>query len=84
MLLILEIVLTIAAWRRGWKALALLPIVAAFGTGLALPFIVGADQAMQMAGSLWFVDLGVTAVLGLMAAVGRQPKPGRTVTATLV
>lgn len=82
MLLVLEIALTIAAWRRGWKGLALLPIAAAFGAGFALPFIVGTDEAMQMAGSLWFVDLGVAAVLGLMAAVGRQPKPGPTTTAT--
>lgn len=84
MLLILEIVLTIAAWRRGWKGLALVPIAAAFGAGPALPFVVGADQAMQLADSLWFVDVGVTAVLGLMAAVGRQPKPGSMITVTRV
>jgi hypothetical protein len=84
MLLILQIALTVAAWRRGWKALALLPIALAFGAGCALPFIVGPDQAVAMAEKLLFVDLGVTAVLGLMAAVGREAKPRPTVTATPV
>ncbi|MCL6503740.1 MAG: hypothetical protein K6T86_13740 [Pirellulales bacterium] len=84
MLLILEIALTIAAWRRGWKALALLPIVLAFGAGFALPLFVGTEQAMAMADNLWFVDLGVAAVLGLMAAVGRETRPRPTITATPV
>lgn len=82
MLLLLEIVLTIAAWRRGWKALALLPLGLAFAAGLALPVMVGPDQAMEMAGSLWFVDLGVTVVLGVMACVGRQTNPRPTIGTT--
>jgi heme A synthase len=37
MLLIAEIVLTICAWRKGWRARALLPV----GIGIGAAFVVG-------------------------------------------
>ena len=36
MLMILEIVLTIAAWKRGWRGWALIPVIASLSTGFIL------------------------------------------------
>lgn len=41
MLLILEIILTIFAWRKGWKWLALLPVGIGFTLGLIIGFATG-------------------------------------------
>jgi hypothetical protein len=43
LLLFLEIGLTIAAWNRGWKGWALLPMGCAIGAGYFLGMIIGAD-----------------------------------------
>jgi hydrogenase/urease accessory protein HupE len=41
MLLILEIGLVIAAWKRGWKGWALMPIVIGFCAGFITGLVVG-------------------------------------------
>ena len=45
MLLIIEVVLVIAAWRRGWKGWAFLPLGAAFGLGFLLSLVTGSTGA---------------------------------------
>lgn len=70
MLLILEIILTVAAWRRGWKAWALTPIA----IGLSLAFVFGA--AIGASGGLMdavvavglLLDLAIIATLVAMVA----------------
>lgn len=37
MILLIEIILTISAWRKGWKARALLPL----GLGMSVSFLIG-------------------------------------------
>ena len=41
MLLFLEIILTIVAWNRGWKALALIPAAVIFVMGLMIGVLSG-------------------------------------------
>ena len=67
MLLIIEIILTVAAWRNGWKAWALVPM----GIPLVIGFIVGAtmdpSQNIDAAVAPFFVvELACVAVLIFM------------------
>jgi len=74
MLLAIEIMLIITAWKRGWKGLALVPV----GAGLVVAFLLGgavgasggSEDAVFALGLL--VDVGIIATLGIMAAVGRR------------
>lgn len=43
MLLILEIALGIAAWKRGWKGWAVLPVIAPFGIGFFSGLFMGPE-----------------------------------------
>ncbi len=63
MLLIAEIMLTIAAWRKGWKAWALVPM----GALLALAFMIGV--AMGASGSSTDDAFGVGLVLDLACVI---------------
>jgi len=73
-MLIVEIILTIAAWGRGWKWLALLPLGLAFGLGL----ILGASGvSVDDLGSLIWVDVLAIIALIVMTIVrkpGTEPK----------
>ena len=70
MLIILEIILTIVAWKRGWKALSLLPIGIAFGVGL-LAGLTGnvTPEFMQVA---MFLDGIAIISLIVMSIVGKK------------
>ena len=69
-MLIIEIILTIVAWGRGWKWLAILPLGLAFGVGL----IAGASGAtMNDLESLIWVDILAIIALVVMSIV---KKPG--------
>jgi len=77
MLLILEIILTVKAWKNGWKALALLPLGLALGVG----FVIGAAMAVS-GGSMedyWgfclLGDLAAIAVLGCMCRRASRRSP---------
>jgi len=73
MLLVVEIILAVAAWRRGWKAWALAP----FAVGLFLAFVFvavagasgGSLDAVMAVGLL--LDL---AVVGTLAAMVAHPR----------
>ena len=70
MLLIIEIALTVAAWRKGWRARALLPL----GIGMLLAAFVALVAASAgvspevITGSLILFDLAAVAVLIFMSA----------------
>ena len=64
MLLILEIALAIAAWKRGWKGWALLP----FGIGLAVVILtaLAGASADGVVGMGFILDLASIATLIVM------------------
>jgi len=77
MITVLEIILTISAWKRGWRWRALLPLA----VGCAAAFLVGAavgagggsvEDALPIAVLL---ELGV--VGSLITLVARAPRPVR-------
>lgn len=69
MILMIEILMTVNAWKRGWKAWALMPII----IGVMTAFLVGVsmaeagDDGSFMALGL-MVDLGIITSLGVMIA----------------
>lgn len=74
MLLFLEIYLTIAAWRKGWKGWAILPIA----IGMAVAFVIGMevgasggsnDSAFAVG---LIVDFGI--ILALIMMVLKKPR----------
>jgi hypothetical protein len=73
MLLILEIMLTIAAWKRGWKALALIPVGLAFLVGLLIAGSVepGTDVSEIMPLALIGDGLAIVALV-IMSLTGRR------------
>jgi len=72
MLLALEIGLTIAAWQRGWKAWALLPLGIGFGIGFLAGLIMGASGASE--GSIFAVGLAAD-VICIVALIVMIIKP---------
>ena len=67
----LEMVLACVAWRRGWKALGLIPV----GLALAFGFILGAAHPIQKPSfALLMADLIASVVLGVMCLVPPSPR----------
>jgi len=69
MLLIVEIALTVAAWKKGWKALALAPLA------IAIAVAVFATQSGMNPQGMIVLDLGAIAILGFMCAKGKEQSP---------
>lgn len=82
MLLILEIALTISAWRKGWKAKALLPLPIAFGVLFLIGIAAAATGSPLSEGSMVVVgllfDLASVGVLSYLAKVSPQEHQART------
>jgi hypothetical protein len=76
MLLILEIILTIFAWRRGWNWLALLPV----GIVLALAFLIGLSvgasggDASTVIGIALILDISAIIALVIMICIPKKEK----------
>jgi len=68
MLLVLEVLLTVSAWRKGWGPMALLPIAIGVPVGV---LIAVATQSMA---SAIVVDLAITGVLIAMSNKARKPQ----------
>jgi hypothetical protein len=64
MTLIAEIILTVIAWRKGWRWWALLPGALAFGTG----FLIG--MAVELSGGNAFSILPYTIIVDIIAIFG--------------
>ena len=75
MLLFIEIALTIAAWQRGWKARALLPMAIVMGLAMVIGFGVGASggDVEAVLGLGLMLDLGGIVALSVMTARGHRP-----------
>ena len=76
MLMIIEIILTVAAWKKGWKAIALLPmgiaILIGFFTGIAVGASGGSSDALLVL--MFFVELVGIVVLATMSKKGPAMK----------
>jgi hypothetical protein len=69
MLLIIEITLAVAAWKNGWGARALLPLLGALGLAFFAGVVIGASQGSMASARVigLLLDLGAIAALGVMA-----------------
>lgn len=77
MLLIIEIALTIAAWKKGWKGWALLPGAVAFLMGFMVGAVMGAANIPMENMAVPFLLLEVVCVLvPLIVLAVRAPKKG--------
>jgi hypothetical protein len=72
MILILEIILTIIAWQRGWKWKALIPVTAAFIMGIFLATISIATGNIPNPSSTVMWD--IMAVIALIILCSIKPK----------
>ncbi len=72
-MLLLEIILTVMAWKRGYKAWALIPLACALFIGLMIgasdPELAESDDWL----SLIWIDVLAIAALGLMIANAKKP-----------
>jgi hypothetical protein len=83
MLLLIEIILTIFAWRKGWKWLALIPV----GICLIMGFFIGigiaaAGGSVSNAGALVIVDIFAIIALIIMNVKGPKVKEVENTTNT--
>lgn len=74
MLLIAEIVLTIFAWRKGWKWFALIPLVGVLCLGFLLGMAVGASGGSVESVTGFSVVLDIMAVIVLIILNVKGPK----------
>ena len=73
--LIVEIGLTIWAWKRGWGWRALLPVIIVLPIAFLLGFSAETEEEFEsMFGLLLFLDLAVIVSLILMVIFKREPK----------
>jgi uncharacterized membrane protein YfcA len=73
---IAEILLTIFAWRKGWKWSSLLPMGIGLITGVSIGFLVGANGGDEnsVRGIGFLIDLLVIGVLIYMISKGPKTK----------
>ena len=78
MLLLIQIALTVVAWRRGWKAWALAPILITVGLGFLVGLICGATgtDLDSILGPCLVFDLGCVVVLVAMVVCRRGSHRG--------
>jgi hypothetical protein len=71
MLLIVEIALTVFAWRNGWKWLALMPIGIALLLGLMIGFTIGTNggNAADARGIALVLDVLAIIALAVMCGI---------------
>ena len=74
MLLILEIGLTIAAWKRGWKGWALLPLAISFCIGFFWGLSSGGSLEELLGMGIIFDGLSVIALIVMIVRPRRQAK----------
>lgn len=75
MLLFLEIIFTIMAWNKGWKAKALIPVAASLVGGFLIGFFIGLSGGSvtgTVQGFVIIIDVLATIAVGIMAFV--KPK----------
>lgn len=73
MLLIMEIWLTIVAWNKGWKAVALLPMLAVLGISFFIGVVCGVNETEyeKVLGLCLALDVAAIVSLAVMCIRGR-------------
>ncbi len=80
MLLVIEVVLTVAAWRRGWKAWALAPVLGCAGMGVVFGILCGLNGGVEQVFVMGLViDVICIVTLTVMAVCGRKAIVGKNV-----
>lgn len=74
-MLLLQIALTIAAWRNGWRMRALIPIAAALTVGFLAGGALGASGGSLETAAPLFI-LGDVVCLGVLIAMARRAPAG--------
>lgn len=73
-MLIIEIILTVFAWRKGWRWVALLPIAIALLIGLFMGFGIGASGGNVEGAMGMGIILDILAVIALIIMIVKGPK----------
>lgn len=66
MLLIVEIILTIVAWNKGWKAKSLIPLASSIVLGLFIGIILGSVGVTTIPLGVILIDLVAVVILIIM------------------
>jgi hypothetical protein len=74
MLLLVEIGLTVAAWRRGWRWWALLPVGGGMVLAVLLSMTVGASGGSVAQAKPVFLLLDIISIGTLIGLVARAPR----------
>ena len=72
MILIIEIILTIVAWNKGWKAKALLPMGICLAIGILIGMIIGSVGVTSV--PLGLIVFDIAAVVVLIVMICKPPK----------
>lgn len=78
MILLLEIYMTYAAWKKGWRGWALMPLAVAVTLGFMVGLATGGEVPESMLAMALLIDGGVIVTLGVMIAKGREALPAET------
>jgi len=83
MMLIAEIILTIFAWRNGWRWYSLIPVGLGGFLAFTAGFAIGASGG-STANMGWVAIFDVAAIIALIVMVSKKPKSSTTETKTLL
>lgn len=77
--LLIQIALTVAAWKKGWGPKALLPMVIGLGLALIIGFTAGLSGGLlrEIAAPTLLIDLGI--LISLIVMVSRKPAKSESV-----
>lgn len=64
---IIQIVLTVVVWIRGWKWKALIPVAVGFASGFIVPSFVSPESS-SFSNVALFINIGIIVALIVMAA----------------
>jgi len=78
MLLIAEIILTIFAWRKGWRWIALIPLASVLILGIIIGFGVAASGGDINSINGLTTMLDIIAVVALILLVVNKPKENKS------
>ena len=75
-MLFLEIILTIFAWRKGWRWWALVPVGICLLIGFIIGFLIGANggSVNDIGAAGWIFDVGAIIALIFMLCIKPQSK----------
>lgn len=73
-MLIIEIILTVVAWYKGWKWLSLIPVGVAILLGIIVGMSVGLSGGTDISGAI-IIDILAIIALIVMCIKGKKEEP---------